>query len=165
MRFGGFSHVAICLMQRDAGRFENLLPDCGEQLDMEVHERIIVKGRVERFSGVLMHRDAKGLQAYKDRHRAYAVWEAELRYRYLTTGRYGMEAIQPRWNGNTQEQRRFLKMLAIRLPGEPFWWFLYHYLLRGGFVEGRNGLLAAQVRMAYISEVRALIRKKRRSVA
>jgi len=107
MRFGGFSHTAICLMQRGAGRFENLLPDCGECLDMEVHERLIVAGRIEAFQGVLLHRDAKGLQAYRDRHHAYAVWEAELRFRYFTTGRYGVDAIQPRWKGNAQERRRF----------------------------------------------------------
>jgi len=160
MRFGGFSHAAICLMQRDAGHFENLLPDCGEQLDMEVHERLVVDGFIGHFDHALLHRDAKGLDAYVARHHAYASWEAELRYRFITTGRYGENAIQPRWCGNTQERRRFLKLLAIRLPFEPAAWFVYHYVLRGGFLEGKRGWVASRIRYDYIREVRSKIRAK-----
>jgi len=155
MRFGGFSHRAVFLFRTGSARFENLLPDSGEKLDMEVHERLVVDGAVGQFCHPLCHRDAKGLSAYVDRHNAYSSWEAELRYRYQTTGRYGETAIQPRWNGNAQERRRFLKLLAVRLPLESWCWFVYHFIFRGGCLEGRRGLIASQVRRAYIEQVRA----------
>lgn len=160
LRFGGFSHSAVFLFRRGAARFENLLPDVGEGLDMEVHERLIVAGAIGQLKQPLEHRDAKDLAAYRARHDAYATWEAEIRFRALTTGHYGAEAIRPRLLGNTQERRRFLKQLAMRLPGEPEAWFLYHYLVRGAFLEGRRGLLAAQIRRAYIAQVRAKVAEK-----
>lgn len=80
-----------------------------------------------------------------------------MRYRYLTTGRYGESTIAPRLFGNSQERRRFLKALIIRLPFEPQLWFLYHYLLRLGFLAGRPGLIACQIRASYIAQTRAKI--------
>jgi glycosyltransferase involved in cell wall biosynthesis len=162
LRWGGFSHSAVFLFQTGRAAFEDLLPDTGENLDMEVHERMIVDGSIGFFRATLIHRDHKGLQAYRDRHHAYALWEAALRYAFLTTGRYGASAIVPRWRGNPQERRRFWKRLAMRIPGEACAWFVYHYVLRGGFLEGRAGLQAALIRRAYIREVRWLIHQKRR---
>ncbi len=160
-RFGGFSHDAVFLFRRGMARFENLLPDVGENLDMEVHERLIVSGPMGRLKEPLEHRDAKGLAAYIARHNAYSTWEAEVRYQALTTGRYGTQTIRPRWRGNAQERRRFLKLLAMRLPGEAWAWFFYHYMIRGAFLEGWRGLIAAQIRRAYIEQVRAKVFEKK----
>lgn len=164
MRFGGFSHRSVFLFKTGRARFENLLPDSGERLDMEVHERLIVQGDVGAFRAPLEHRDDKGVPAYVARHEAYATWEAELRYRWFTTGRYGEDSIQPRWNGNAQERRRFLKMLAVRIPGEPWLWFFYHYVLRGAFFEGRAGWLASCIRCSYILNVRKKLAVKKKSM-
>lgn len=161
LRFGGFSHSAVLLFRKGTARFENLLPDVGEDLDMEVHERMIVAGSVGRLKQPIEHRDAKGLAAYLARHNAYSTWEAEIRFRFLTTGRYGEDTIRPNWRGNAQERRRFWKLLALRMPGEPWAWFFYHYLLRGGFLEGWRGLVAAQVRRGYIEQIRAKVYEKR----
>lgn len=160
MRFGGFSHQAVFLFRTGKARFEDLLPDCGENLDMEVHERLIVDGTVGAFAHPLEHRDEKGIDAYRARHVAYAHWEAALRYQCRTTGRYGNDAIRPRWNGNAQERRRFLKLLAMRVPGEHVFWFVYHYILRGGFLEGRAGWLASVIRASYIRRVNREVRAK-----
>jgi glycosyltransferase involved in cell wall biosynthesis len=160
LRFGGFSHSAVLLFRKGTARFENLLPDVGEDLDMEVHERLIVAGPVGRLAHPLEHRDAKGLAAYISRHNAYSTWEAAVRFRALHADRYGEEAIRPRLFGNVQERRRFLKRIAMRMPLEPWLWFGYHYLLRGGFLEGRRGLIAARIRRAYIEQVRAKLAEK-----
>jgi len=154
-RFGGFSHAAVLLFRRGAARFEHLLDEPADALDMEVHERLIVEGPVGRLSTPLVHEDFKGLEAYLDRHNRYSTWEAHVRRRFLTTGRWGSDAITPRLWGNVQERRRYLKHLAMRLPGEPWLWFVYHYVLRGGFLEGRRGRLASQIRAQYIAQVRA----------
>lgn len=154
-QYGGFSFDALLLFRTGKAKFENLLDDPASALDMEVHERVIVNGSVGRLQTPIIHEDFKGLEAYISRHNQYSTWEARLRRAYLDGGAYGTESVQPRLFGNAQERRRFLKKLAIRTPFEPLLWFLYHYVMRGGFIEGRPGLIASQIRASYISQVRA----------
>lgn len=154
-RYGGFSHSAVLLLRPGKGRFECLFNDVASGLDMEVHERIVVQGRIGQLETPLVHEDFKGLEAYIARHNQYSTWEALLRYHYLKTGRYGEETVTPRLFGNAQERRRFLKALVIRLPFEPQIWFFYHFIFRLGFLEGRAGLIACQIRASYIAQTRA----------
>lgn len=162
-RYGGFSFEALLLFRRGRGRFERLVEDPAVALDMEVHERVIVDGRVGRLETPLVHEDFKGLEAYVRRHNQYSTWEARLRQTYLDGGAYGAEAVEARLFGNAQERRRFLKKVAVRVPFEPALWFAYHYVARGGFLEGRPGLIASQIRSSYIAQVRAKMYELRAS--
>lgn len=157
MSHGGFSHAAVLLLRTGKGHFEHLFDDTADSLDMEIHERVVVQGRIGRLQTALIHEDYKGLEAYITRHNKYSTWEARVRFQYLTTGRYGEDTIVPRLLGNSQERRRFIKALIIRLPFEPYLWFFYHYVLRLGLLEGRPGLIACQIRASYIAQVRAKI--------
>jgi len=157
MRHGGFSHAAVLLFKTNKARFERLFDDGLDGLDMEIHERVVVDGPIARIATPLIHEDFKGLEAYIARHNKYSTWEARLRYRYLTSGQYGEETISPKLFGNPQERRRAIKALIIRLPFEQWIWFGYHYFFRLGFLEGRAGLIAAQIRASYIAQVRAKI--------
>jgi glycosyltransferase involved in cell wall biosynthesis len=156
-RHGGFSFVAVLLFRRGRARFERLVEDEATGMDMEVHERVVVDGTLGRLATPLIHEDFKGLEAYLDRHNRYSTWEAKLRHRFLATGTYGEQAIAPRLFGNAQERRRFAKRIAVRMPFEPQLWFLYHYVLRLGCLEGRPGLIACQIRASYIAQVRAKV--------
>jgi len=155
MRHGGFSHAAVLLFQTGKARFERLFDDGLDGLDMEIHERVVVDGPIARISTPLIHEDFKGLEAYIARHNKYSTWEARLRYRYLTTGQYGEATITPKLFGNSQERRRAIKALIIRMPFEQWIWFGYHYFFRLGFLEGCAGLIASQIRASYIAQVRA----------
>ena len=157
-RFGGFSHQAVLLFRRDRARFERLIDNDPSGFDMEVHERVIVEGCVGTLRTPLIHEDFKGLDVYREKHHRYATWEAAVRHRFLTTGRYGEESIEPKFFGNAQERRRWLKKLVIRIPGEPLIWFGYHYFVRGGFLEGRAGFVACKIRAHYIAEVRRKVK-------
>ncbi|MBC7624922.1 MAG: glycosyltransferase family 2 protein [Aeromicrobium sp.] len=157
MRHGGFSHAAVLLFKTGRARFEQLFDDALDGLDMEVHERVVVEGSIGRLNTPLIHEDFKGLEAYIARHNKYSTWEARLRYGYLTSGRYGEATIMPKWLGNSQERRRAVKALIIRLPFEQWIWFGYHYFFRLGFLEGRAGLIVSQIRASYIAQVRAKI--------
>ena len=157
IRFGGFSHQAVLLVRPEKVRFEKLIDVPGDTLDMEVHERVIVNGPIGVLKTPLIHEDFKGLEAYIDKHNRYSTWEAHVRYNLFNNGRYGEASIRPRLFGNAQERRRWLKKIAIKLPGEPWLWFTYHFLFRLGFIEGRPGLIACQIRQQYISNVRAKI--------
>lgn len=102
-RHGGFSHMAVLLFRTGRAHFEHLLDDTPDGLDMEIHERLVVLGRIGRLRTPLIHEDFKGLEAYITRHNKYSTWEARLRYQYLTTGRYGEDTIKPRLLGNSQK--------------------------------------------------------------
>ncbi len=154
---GGFSHQAVLLVRAGKARFEQLIEVPGDTLDMEVHERVIVDGTIGVLPTPLIHEDFKGLEPYIDKHNRYSTWEAHLRHRLLTTGLYGSESVEPKLFGNAQERRRWLKRLAVRMPGEPWLWFLYHYVFRLGFLEGRPGFIASQIRAHYIANVRAKV--------
>jgi glycosyltransferase involved in cell wall biosynthesis len=153
-RHGGFSHDAVLLFRTGHARFERLIDD-PSRLDMEVHERLIVDGSVGALDTPLIHEDFKGLEAYIDRHNQYSTWEARLRLAYLEDNTYGPESVEADLFGDAQERRRFLKKIAIRIPFEPLLWFLYHYVIRLGFLEGRPGLIASQIRRHYIAHVHA----------
>jgi hypothetical protein len=157
MRRGGFSHAAVLLFKTGKARFERIFDDLVDGLDMEVHERVVVDGQICQIETPLIHEDFKGLEAYIARHNKYSTWEARLRFRYLNSGRYGEATILPKWSGNTQERRRAIKALIIRLPFEHWVWFGYHYIFKLGFLEGRAGLIASQIRASYIAQVRAKI--------
>jgi hypothetical protein len=75
----------------------------------------------------------------------------------------GEETLPARIFRGHQERRRFLKMLAIRTPFEPLLWFFYHYIVRMGFLEGKPGLIASQIRAAYIAQVRAKLHRLRQN--
>lgn len=154
-RYGGFSHCAVLLLKKGMGRFEELDLDPETTMDMEVHERVIVQGKIGKLKEPLIHEDFKGLTAYVERHNQYSSWEAHVRYKFLQTGHYGEDTITPRFFGNSQERRRFLKSIAIRIPFEPLLWFLYHYVFCLGLLEGKRGFIACQIRSNYIKQVRA----------
>lgn len=156
-RFGCFSHAAVALFKYGKARFERLFEDTVEGLDMEVHERLIVEGAIGHLRTPLIHEDFKGLEAYLHRHNKYSTWEAHVRLNFLISGRYGQDTIKPKLFGNSQERRRFLKSLAIRVPGEAWFWFCYHYFLCLGILEGRAGFIASQIRSQYIAQVHAKV--------
>ena len=82
-RFGGFSHAAVLLFRTGQAKFETLLADSCDGLDMEVHERLIVRGTIGRIRTPLVHEDFKGLEAYLSRHNRYSTWEARIRREHL----------------------------------------------------------------------------------
>lgn len=154
-RFGGFSHSAVLLFRRGKARFEHILDDTPDSVDMEVHERLLVDGKLARLRTPLIHQDFKGLEAYIARHNRYSTWEARVRRHFLNTGEWGKDPVRPDVFGNVQEKRRFLKSIVCRLPFEHVFWFFYHYIICFGILEGRRGLIACRIRSNYIAEVRA----------
>ncbi len=155
LKFGGFSFQAVLLFRTGKARFERILAESASGFDMEVHERVIVEGTIGRLKTHLIHEDFKSLHAYLDRHNRYSTWEAQVRCKFLETGQWGEETVRAKLFGNAQERRRWLKYLALRMPFEPTLWFLYHYIFKLGFLEGRPGWVASRIRGQYIFQVRA----------
>ena len=128
-RFGGFSHAALLLFRKGCARFEDLGEYDVSGLDMEVHERLLYSGASATLKCAVKHDDFKGLSAYIDRHNKYSTWEATIRHNLFVKNSYGSDAIIPKFFGNTQERRRYLKLIIIKLPFEPLIWFFYHYII------------------------------------
>ncbi len=154
-KYGGFSFDSVLLFRKGKARFERLIDEPKEALDMEVHERLIVEGATGKLKTPLLHNDFKSLEAFVDRHNKYSTWEAKVRKSFRDTGQYGQTSIQPRFFGNPQERRRFQKRLVQNIPFEPLIWFLYHYLFHLGFLEGKKGWIACVLKAQYIFQVRA----------
>jgi glycosyltransferase involved in cell wall biosynthesis len=76
-----------------------------------------------------------GRGAWLDKHRQYAKAEAK-----------GLSEESPDdsfsrlLSGDRLSRRRALKRLSFRLPFRPVFRFIYQYVLRGGFLDGRQGL-------------------------
>jgi glycosyltransferase involved in cell wall biosynthesis len=152
-RFGGFSFSTILLFRTGSARFEEMAGNCANGQDMEVHERLIVDGTVGRLRSPLLHDDHKGLLAYIEKHNRYSTWEAAIRHHYIETGSWGQQTIKGSLLGDAQNLRRLFKAIILRFPCESWVWFLYHYIVCGGILEGRRGYIAASLRRAYIEQV------------
>ncbi|MFO0944609.1 MAG: glycosyltransferase family 2 protein [Planctomycetota bacterium] len=143
---GNYPSWNLRLLRRGAGRFERLgtetLASAG---DVEVHEHVLLDGEAGYLHAPLRHEDFKDLQHFIDRHNRYSTWDASMR-RILRDGKGSeniVESLAPRWSGSPVERKRFLKRLWIHLPAKPLLRFLYMYVFRLGFLDGRPGFLYA----------------------
>lgn len=113
------------------GRYEN----------RPVDEHVILNGKVGRLRCDLMHRDCRDMDWWIAKHNRYATLNA-LAYEQVEKKEHSHERIRPRFFGNQAERRRFLKERVWRhLPGRGVLFFLYLYIFRLGFLDGRKGLM------------------------
>ena len=85
-----------------------------------------------------------GEEEWLARHRHYARAEAQ---RHLQFG--GAIPWKHLWSRNALQRRRALKLLSFALPGRPTLRFIYQYLLRRGFLDGRPGLHYCRLLFCY----------------
>jgi glycosyltransferase involved in cell wall biosynthesis len=143
VRHGGwYPNWNLRLFRRGRGRYESRI----------VHEHVIVDGRTGFLRADLLHEDVKGLERYFDRHNRYSSMEAVEAYRLLAGtngGRIGARLLE-----RGPAQRRWLKETAYaHLPGRPLWKFLWMYVVRLGFLDGRVGFRNCVLQMFYEYQV------------
>jgi glycosyltransferase involved in cell wall biosynthesis len=138
LRHGDASFFKLSLFRRGKGRYECRLKEQDTSMaDMEVHEHVVVDGRVKRLRNPLIHHNVESLSRYIQKHDEYSNWEA----RVLLQGRQGEAALSPTLFGTQAQRRRWLKKKLYALPGSPVLLFVYRYLFRGGFLDGVPGLI------------------------
>lgn len=144
LRHGGnYPSWNLRLLRRDAGRYERLgTEDLASAGDVEVHEHIRLEGPAGYLKAPLLHEDFKSLDEFIARHNRYSSWDAKMRSR-LIEGDEAVDSIAARFFGEPVERKRFLKRIWVRLPARPLLRFLYMYVLRLGFLDGRAGFLYA----------------------
>ncbi len=122
------------LFKHRLGRYEKIPDGTGGRAgDNEAHEHVELEGRVMRLANELEHRAYPTVAVWVEKHNRYAIWEAALADRVIK------EPI-PRTIGGVQRFKRRLKKIAWRLPMRPLVRFLYAYVVRLGFLDGKPGL-------------------------
>lgn len=123
------------LFKHRLGRYERIPAAPGSIAgDNEAHEHVELQGRVLRLQHELDHYAYPTITSWVEKHNRYASWEAENFDRFLR------QPIPP-GIGPGKRFKRLLKKLYLRLPFRPLVRFLYAYLFRLGFLDGRPGLV------------------------
>jgi len=90
--------------------------------------------RLDRLRENYLHDlSSEGEAGWLEKHRRYARAEAR---QQLVTPRQNWADL---YSGDRLRRRRALKKLSYRLPCRPILRFIYQYILRGGFLDGRAG--------------------------
>lgn len=135
---GMYPDYQLRLFRRGRARYE----------DRIVHEHMLVDGPEGRLTHHFLHQDDKGIERFIDRHNVYSSLEAVEIHRLLT-GR-AADTIKPSFRRKGPPRRRALKNFAYRhLPFRPLCVFLYMYLGKAGFLDGRVGWRYCRLRAIY----------------
>jgi hypothetical protein len=132
------------LFRHHLGRYELLATNTPHTGDNEIHEHVLLDGRVGHLRSSITNDDRRPLRAWVQNHNRYSDWEAEV-YRQFLAEPLKPSAIfssEPVW------RRRALKRIWLRLPFRPLARFLIFYVARRGFLDGRPGFIYAAL-MAY----------------
>jgi len=152
LRFGGNGFWKLSLFRRGKGHFECRLRDQDHSMsDIEVHEHVIVDGRVGKLRHVLPHHNVESLARYLTKHNEYSNWEA----RVLLQATEQRDELPPALFGNQAQRRRWLKKRFFGLPGSPIFFFLYKYILRLGLLDGVPGLIYCALQSTHFFHVKA----------
>ena len=108
--------------------------------EREVHEHMVVDGRVAYLKGHMEHYDRRGLEVYMDKHNKYSTLEAREIVRVMRGGESGA-GLDAKPFGNSLQRRRWIKHVVYpRLPAKGLARFLYMYVFRLGVLDGLTGL-------------------------
>jgi len=106
--------------------------------DREVHEHMVVDGETGQLKGDMEHWDRRGLGPYIAKHNHYSTLDAK---EILKQSKSRHETIDASIFGTTQQRHRWIKRYVYpRLPARWLLRFLWMYILRFGFLDGRTGL-------------------------
>jgi glycosyltransferase involved in cell wall biosynthesis len=156
IRHGGkYPDWNLRLFKHQKGRYENLstedIPNTG---DNEVHEHVILQGKVGYLKNDMLHEDFRDLYHWLERHNRYSNWEARV-YFNLLTNKNDNGTIGANLFGDPVQRKRFLKKVWVRLPFKPFLRFILFYIIQRGFLDGRAGYVYARLLSQYEYQIGA----------
>ncbi len=142
LRFGDM-FTKIALVKRGCGRYEYTEEDKWSKLDMEVHEPLVIDGTVGVIKSKIIHEDRKGLKQYIEQHNEYSSWE--------TRQYYSIRKDPEIWS--KVYFRRKLKYYLLHQWYFAILHFVYSYVFKFGFLDGRRGLVFAVLKLHYYFQV------------
>jgi glycosyltransferase involved in cell wall biosynthesis len=150
IRFGGkYPDWNLRLFKHKLGRYENLhtedIPNTG---DNEVHEHVILSGKVGYLKNDMLHIDYRDVYHWLERHNRYSNWEARVYYNLLSDRDDG-GTIGANLLGDAVQRKRFLKKIWVKLPFKPTLRFILFYIIQLGFLDGKAGYIYARLLSQY----------------
>lgn len=150
IRYGGkYPDWNLRLFKHKSGRYENLntedIPNTG---DNEVHEHVILDGKVGYLKNDMLHIDFRDIYHWLERHNRYSNWEARVYYNILT-GNDESGTIGAHLFGDAVQRKRFLKKIWVKLPFKPLLRFIIFYFIRLGFLDGKAGYIYGRLLSQY----------------
>ncbi|MDB9431474.1 glycosyltransferase family 2 protein [Microcystis aeruginosa] len=150
IRYGGkYPDWNLRLFKHKSGRYENLntedIPNTG---DNEVHEHVILDGKVGYLKNDMLHIDFRDIYHWLERHNRYSNWEARVYYNILT-GNDESGTIEAHLFGDAVQRKRFLKKIWVKLPFKPLLRFILFYFIRLGFLDGKAGYIYGRLLSQY----------------
>lgn len=113
----------------------------------DINEEYEVDGQYEELREHLIHLPFnKGMEWWFARHNRYSTMEAATLTSELHTRPFSLRGLFAR---DPLARRASMKQLAYRLPARSALIFLYLYVLRFGFLDGKPGLAFASMRFCY----------------
>jgi glycosyltransferase involved in cell wall biosynthesis len=132
IRRGYYPTWILRLFRRGKGRCE----------DRPVNEHMIVEGKVGYLRNDFSHEDRRGITDWISKHNSYATREAQQLLKSPPT--VGYRDIDAKLFGTQDQRKRWIRnRLWQRMPPlvRPFLYFLYRYILKGGFLDGREAFI------------------------
>jgi glycosyltransferase involved in cell wall biosynthesis len=124
------------------GRYEQLHDGDTGSGDNEVHEHVELKGRTAYLREDMLHYAYPEIHTWVEKHNRYSNWEARVEVDD-GGGDAGSEI------GSHLSTRRRLRKWSRRLPFRPTLRFLYSYVLKRGFLDGREGYIFCRLLATY----------------
>ncbi|AOS45729.1 Glycosyl transferase family 2 [Lacunisphaera limnophila] len=101
--------------------------------DNEVHEHVELQGSAGYLAGEMEHHAFPDIATWVEKHNRYSSWEARMQTQGNAADAAGLDPALAR--------KRRLRRLAWGLPFRPTLRFLYHYVVRAGFLDGYRGFV------------------------
>lgn len=112
----------------------------GRYDDREVHEHVVLDGRAGYLRTDLLHHDQRGLEAYIARHNRYSTLEASARFK-AECNAVDRARLPVSLLASPVHRKRYLReRVWPKIPLKPVALFVYMYVIRRGFLDGRAGL-------------------------
>lgn len=127
--------------------------------DRSVHEHMVCDGETEYLSNLMLHIRRETISQYLTKHIRYADMESN-EWIKNREGRGGGEKAQKLFFGSLRYRQWLRREVWPSLPGKPIIRFIYMYLFRLGFLDGRAGWHLASLMASYEYMIGLLYRDK-----
>ena len=150
VRHGGlYPSWNLRLFRRGKARYE----------DRTVHEHMVCEGRTDYLRNEMLHIRRESIAQYLSKHIKYADMESD-EWVKLRLGQSSVAPADALFRHHLRYRQWLRRHAWPRIPGRPLWRFLYMYLVRLGFLDGKPGWHLARLMLSYEYMISLLYRDK-----
>jgi glycosyltransferase involved in cell wall biosynthesis len=131
------------LFRHGKGAYEDLGMRGEGGWDTEVHENVVVDGSCRKIKALLDHDTNQSLTYWIRKQNEFSDWNAHRRMAQLKDP---LPSLGHVFSGDPVKMRKWMKALFIRMPAKPTVLFLYLYVYKRGFLDGRAGFYFCRLR-------------------